>query len=115
MSIAAPWHERGRVQDRFVGLHLVMASNLSMFEEGLCRIRFEKCFGDLRPSAAFQRLRIHEYSAARCAATYDLSLPCFFEALDGLGQPNSPQAAIGREARPIRRRIFCWQQTCCDG
>lgn len=55
------------------------------FEQGVCRIRFEKCFGDFGASAAFQSLRILEYSASLCAATSAPNLPCFFEALASSG------------------------------
>lgn len=70
-----------------------------MFAYEVCRIRFEKYGGDLGPSAGFPRLRIHEYSAARCAPTSDPSLPCFFESLAALGNPNSTHGCIGRAKR----------------
>ena len=45
----------------------------------VCRIRFEKCCGDLGPSAGFPTLRIQRYSATVGAPASSPSLPCFFE------------------------------------
>ena len=56
----------------------------------------KKCGGDLEPPADFPRLRIHGYCAARGAPTFVPSLPCCFEPLAKLGEPNSTHAVIGR-------------------
>ena len=64
------------------------------FFSAVCRIRFEKNCGNLRPPASFPRLRIHKYGAVRGAPAFVPSLPCFFESRQ-VGKPNSTHDCIG--------------------